>query len=134
MFNSKSKNSFDDSPSGAISIIGGGTTITGNIDSTGDVRVDGKINGNVKAKGKILIGPDGIVEGDIAGEQIDILGKITGVISANDLLQLRGKAIINGDVYAGKLQVEPTVTFNGKCHMGANVVALITEKPLAVNQ
>lgn len=134
MFNSKSKNAFDDSPSGATTIIGAGTAITGNIDSTGDIRVDGKINGNVKAKGKILIGPDGSVEGDIAGEQIDILGKISGIINANDMLQLRGKAIINGDVYAGKLQVEPTVTFNGKCHMGANVVALNTEKSMAVNQ
>ncbi|MBP6432093.1 MAG: polymer-forming cytoskeletal protein [Ferruginibacter sp.] len=134
MFNSKSKNSFDDSPTGGTTIIGAGTAITGNIDSNSDVRIDGKILGNVKAKGKILIGPDGNVEGDVAGEQIDILGKITGVINANDLLQLRGKAIINGDVYAGKLQVEPTVTFNGKCHMGANVVELNAEKAIAVNQ
>jgi cytoskeletal protein CcmA (bactofilin family) len=134
MFNSKSKNSLDDSPSGGTSIIGAGTTITGNIDSTGDVRVDGKINGNINAKGKILVGPDGVVEGDIVGEQIDILGKISGVIKVNDLLQLRGKAIINGDVYTGKLQVEPTVTFNGKCHMGANVVGLNAVKALAVNQ
>jgi cytoskeletal protein CcmA (bactofilin family) len=134
MFNSKSKSSFDDSPSGGTTIIGAGTAIAGNIDSTSDVRVDGKIAGNIKAKGKILIGPEGNVEGDIAGEQIDILGKITGVIHANDLLQLRGKAIINGNVYAGKLQVEPTVIFNGKCHMGANVVELNAEKALAVNQ
>jgi cytoskeletal protein CcmA (bactofilin family) len=134
MFNSKSKNSFDDSPSGGISIIGAGTTITGNIDSVGDVRIDGKIIGNINAKGKILVGPDGVVEGDIVGVQIDILGNVSGVIKVNDLLQLRGKAIINGDVFAGKLQVEPTVTFNGKCHMGANVVGLNAVKALAVNQ
>jgi cytoskeletal protein CcmA (bactofilin family) len=134
MFNSKSKKSFDDSSLGGTTIIGNGTVINGDINSTGDVRVDGKITGNISGKGKILVGPDGAVEGNINAEQIDILGKVTGTIKVNDLLQLKGKAIINGDVFTSKLQVEPSVTFNGKCNMGANVVELITEKALAVNQ
>jgi hypothetical protein len=37
-------------------------------------------------------------------------------------LQLRGDCVVNGNLYAGKLQVEPTATFNGQCHMGANIV------------
>jgi cytoskeletal protein CcmA (bactofilin family) len=102
MFNSKSKNNFDETPASATSIIGAGTVIAGNIESNGDVRIDGKVIGNVTAKAKILVGPEGV--------------------------------IVNGDIYAGKLQIEPTVTFNGQCHMGANVVALNAELSNAVNQ
>ncbi len=136
MFNSKSKSSFDDSAASATSIIGAGTTITGNVQSNGDIRIDGTIKGNLVAKAKILIGADGVIEGDIDGKQADILGKVTGKIKVADLLYLHGKAIVDGDIYAGKLQIEPTASFNGQCHMGANVVDLIaiTERANVVNE
>ena len=53
-----------------------------------------------------------------------ITGKVNGNIRANELLQLRGECMVAGNIYAGKLQVEPTATFNGQCHMGANVVEM----------
>jgi cytoskeletal protein CcmA (bactofilin family) len=134
MFNSKSKNAIDDTPSGGTTVVSAGATVTGNIASNGDIRIDGTVSGNIDAKGKVLIGPEGQVQGDIKAAQTDILGKVTGIINVTDLLQLRSKAIVNGDIYAAKLQIEPTVTFNGQCHMGANVVAINVEKPLAVNQ
>lgn len=134
MFTSKSKNSFDESSINANTIIGAGTSITGDIESNGDIRIDGKLKGNLKAKAKILIGPDGFVEGNVTGQQADILGKIVGNIQVKDLLHLRGKATLEGDIYAGKLQIEPSVTFNGQCHMGANIVELNSERSNAVNQ
>jgi cytoskeletal protein CcmA (bactofilin family) len=136
MFNSKSKSSFDDTAASSTSIIGAGTTITGNVQSNGDIRIDGIIKGNLIAKAKILIGAEGVIEGDIDGKQADVLGKVTGKIKVADLLYLHGKAIVDGDIYAGKLQIEPTASFNGQCHMGANVVDLlkITERSAAVNE
>lgn len=136
MFNSKSKSSFDDSAASATSIIGAGTTITGDVQSNGDIRIDGIIKGNLIAKAKILVGADGVIEGDIDGKQADILGKVTGKIKVADLLYLHGQAVVDGDIYAGKLQIEPTASFNGQCHMGANVVGLIpiTERGNAVNE
>ena len=134
MFNSKSKTSFDETATGGNTIIGAGTSITGDIESRGDIRIDGILKGNLIAKAKILIGPDGVVEGDVNGQQADVLGKVTGTISVHELLYLRGKAILQGDIYAGKLQIEPTVTFNGQCHMGANIVELNAERANAVNQ
>lgn len=135
MFNSKSKNSFDDATTGANTIIGAGTTINGDIKSNGDIRIDGILTGNLIAKAKILIGPEGVVEGDINGQQADVLGKVIGKIQVKELLNLRGKANVNGDIFAGKLQIEPTATFNGHCHMGANIVDLNQERPAsAVNQ
>ena len=134
MFNSKSKDSFDEASISANTIIGAGTTITGDIESSGDIRIDGVLKGNLYAKLKILIGPEGVIEGDIDGQHADVLGKVTGKIKVKELLHLRGKASVNGDIYAGKLQIEPSVTFNGQCHMGANIVELNTERVNAVNQ
>ena len=134
MFNSKSRSSSEDSSSNASTLIGTGTTITGNLESNGDIRIDCILKGNLKAKAKIIIGTDGVVEGDIEGQQADIMGHVTGEIRVRELLYLHGTTTVNGDIYAGKLQVEPTAVFNGNCHMGANVVELNNGIANAVNQ
>ncbi|PWU05166.1 MAG: cell shape determination protein CcmA [Bacteroidetes bacterium] len=130
MFAAKSKSEIESPSASGTSLIGAGTVIKGDISSNGDIRIDGVLKGNVKSTAKVLIGPDGVVEGDIEGQQADILGKVSGKIQIKELLNLRGKASIKGNISAGKLQIEPTVTFNGQCHMGneASVVEMISEE------
>ena len=106
--------------SNGATLISAGTTLKGDISSNSDLRIDGTIIGNVSSTAKIVIGASGSVEGDISGNQADIVGKVSGNIKTKDLLQLRGDCLVNGNVYAGKLQVEPTAIFNGQCHMGNN--------------
>ena len=101
-------------------LISAGTTLKGDISSNSDLRIDGNIIGNVSSGAKIVVGASGNVEGDLSGNQADIVGKVSGNIKTKDLLQLRGDCVVNGNVYAGKLQVEPTAIFNGQCHMGNN--------------
>jgi cytoskeletal protein CcmA (bactofilin family) len=134
MFNSKSKSSFDATPSNASTMISSGTTITGDIECNGDIRIDGVLKGNLKGKAKIIIGTEGIVDGNIEGLQADIMGHVTGTIKVQELLYLHGNTKVHGDIYAGKLQVEPTAIFNGLCHMGANIVELNSGVSNAVNQ
>ncbi|MEO6357898.1 MAG: polymer-forming cytoskeletal protein [Ferruginibacter sp.] len=134
MFNSKSKSGGSETQGGSTTIIGAGTTINGNIESTGDIRIDGTLIGNLTSKAKVLVGADGVIEGSIKGKNADVLGRVSGQMDIKEILQLRGKCIIDGDIFAGKLEVEPTATFNGRCHMGANVVELNVELPTAVNQ
>ena len=105
-------------------LIGAGTTLKGDIKSNNDLRVDGTVIGNINSNAKIIVGTSGVVEGDIMGNQADIVGKVSGNIRAKELLQLRGDSTVTGNIYAGKLQIEPTATFNGQCHMGANVVEI----------
>ena len=134
MFNksAKTENEKATMPSGA-SLIGTGTTITGDIVSNGDVRIDGVLKGNIRGSAKILIGQDGVVEGDIEGQQADIMGRVEGRISVKELLNLRSNAIIKGDIRAGKLQIEPTVVFNGQCQMGeASVVEMAKDVKHAI--
>ena len=109
-------------------LISSGTTIKGDISSNSDLRIDGTIIGNISSSAKIVIGSSGVVEGDINGNNADIVGKTSGTIKVKELLQLRGECVVNGNIYAGKLQVEPSATFNGQCHMGANVVDMSTNE------
>jgi cytoskeletal protein CcmA (bactofilin family) len=123
MFNDKNKTN-NAAPNGGTTLIGAGTTLSGNINSNGDLRIDGTVIGNITSAAKIIIGNTGYVEGDIQCQQADVTGKISGNVRAKEILQLRGDCVVDGNLYAGKLQVEPSATFNGQCHMGANVVEM----------
>lgn len=113
-----SPSSFESNGSGGgTSLIVQGTSIKGDITSNSDLKIDGTLTGNIISSAKVIIGIGGFVEGDITGQQADINGKVTGTIKVTDLLQLKGNCVINGNIYAGKLQVEPSATFNGSCHM-----------------
>lgn len=126
MFNSKNKTNMQQSTSNGngATLISSGTTLKGDISSNSDLRIDGTVIGNIHSAAKIIIGSSGVVEGDISGNQADIVGKVSGNIRAKELLQLRGECVVTGNLYAGKLQVEPTASFNGQCHMGANIVEM----------
>jgi cytoskeletal protein CcmA (bactofilin family) len=134
MFNSKSRSAEDANPAGGSTMIGSGTTITGDLESNGDIRIDGTLKGNLKGRAKIIIGTDGVVIGDIEGLQADIMGHVTGTIKVQEILYLHGNTEVQGDIFAGKLQIEPTAIFNGNCHMGANIVELNNGVSNAVNQ
>lgn len=123
MFSSKSKEipmeqTVKTNGSTSASIIAAGTEITGNIICDGDIRIDGTLKGNVNSGSKVILGSDGKVNGDIEAKQADIMGTVSGKLIIADLLNLKGKAQIDGDIYTGQLQVEPTASFNGSCHMG----------------
>lgn len=134
MFNSKNKTDMpNQTPAGnGTTLISSGTTVKGDISSNGDLRIDGTIIGNISSSAKIVVGASGTVEGDITGNQADIVGKVSGNIKAKELLQLRGESVVTGNLYAGKLQVEPSATFNGQCHMGANVVEMTSNEQQAI--
>ncbi len=119
MFNNKTKSETAETavPSGSASLIGSGTTLKGDISSNGDLRIDGTLIGNITSSSKIIIGANGVVEGDISGQQADIMGKVTGTIKVKELLQLKSNCQVNGNLHAAKLQIEPAANFNGQCHM-----------------
>ncbi len=132
MFNSKSRSAGNQEHT-STTLIGLGTSLSGNLEAAGDIRIDGVLKGNLIAKAKIFIGPEGVIEGDIIGQQADILGKVEGTVQVHDLLYLRGNAIIFGDIHAAKLLIEPTVSFNGQCRMGANIVELNADMTKVIN-
>jgi len=105
--------------SSSVNLIGVGTKIEGEIQSEGDIRIDGKIKGTIASKAKIVIGNTGTINGDIVCENADVSGKIDGKIEVSGLLFLKGNSEIRGDITTSKLVVEAGAVFNGSCSMGA---------------
>jgi cytoskeletal protein CcmA (bactofilin family) len=130
MFKNKPGTELPQQASAGNTLIGAGTNINGDVFITGDLRIDGTLIGSIKGNAKVVIGTTGVVMGDIDCSNADIQGKVHGTLHITELLNLRGDAIIEGDVYAGKLQIEPRVTFNGHCHMGKDekVVEMNTDE------
>jgi cytoskeletal protein CcmA (bactofilin family) len=125
VFGSKNKTTSNETIQQAgINIIGLGTTIEGNVDAQGDIRIDGKIIGNVVSKGKVVLGTTGIVEGNIIAKNAEVAGETVGKINIEELLTLKGTANINGDIVTSKLMVETGANFTGTCQMGAVVKEL----------
>jgi|GEM_PF-741874 cytoskeletal protein CcmA (bactofilin family) len=104
--------------SGAATSIAEGTVIEGTIKVEGDIRIDGRVKGFVTSKSKVTLGPTGYVEGDILCRNADISGRVNGKLEIQDLLYLKGNAVVDGDIHTGKLVIEAGVKFNGKCSMG----------------
>ena len=94
-----------------------GTTIKGDIISQADFRLDGELTGNFQSKGKIVIGPQGSVYGDIICKNADIEGRYHGKITVIEVLNVKHKASIHGEVICGKLSVEPGAEFSASCTM-----------------
>jgi len=103
---------------GVINIIGNGTKITGNIETSGDIRIDGVLLGNLSTQGKIVIGATGSVEGEVVCVNSDVSGQLKGKISVKELLSLKATAKIFGDIITNKLAIEPNAIFTGTCNMG----------------
>jgi len=98
-----------------INVVAKNTAIIGDIISEGDFRIDGTLEGNIKTKGRVIIGVSGSVKGKINAVNSDIEGKFSGDLLVQETLTIKATAVISGDVVIGKLSVEPGATFNASC-------------------
>lgn len=134
MFQKVNKSS--DTESSSINLIGNGTSIIGDINSNGDVRIDGSLKGNITISGKLVVGQSGNIEGNVICQNADIQGEIHGKVNVTELLALKSSAKVLGDIVTGKISIEPNATFTGTCSMGAVVknISNVTEKREAATQ
>jgi cytoskeletal protein CcmA (bactofilin family) len=110
---------------GSVNLIGKGTEITGDINSLGDVRIDGTLKGNLITKGKFVLGPNGMITGNVKSQNADLSGEVKGTVEVDDMLSLKASARITGDIVTGKLSIEPGAVFSGNCNMGARVKNMV---------
>jgi len=119
-------------PSNISNIIGKETSLEGSLSSSGNIRVEGKVNGDVVAKAKFVLGKEAVVTGNVVARTADIAGKIEGNIEVSEVLTLKPSAVINGDILTNKLVVEPGASFNGGCRMGHLAKEIDIEAPESV--
>ena len=130
MFTEKKSKKIQQELQSASSIIGEGTTFTGYVDTTGNLRLEGKIVGNINCKSKVAMGKSSKIEGDIHSLNAEIGGLVVGKLVVTELLVLKPSAVVNGDIYATNLVIESGATFTGKCKMGQTATQVkIGDKP-----
>ena len=101
-----------------------GTVFKGEIQSQGSFRIEGKVIGDIKTPGKIVVGKTGYIEGLIECENADFEGEFKGELKVSKLLTLRATAKIEGEVFTDKLSIEPAAIFNATCSMKGAVKSL----------
>ena len=120
MFNKEEKKVADEI-SNSSNIIGKGTVLDGSLETYGNIRVEGKVVGNVKTKSKVALGQASRVEGSILAQNAEVAGEVQGTLEVTDLLLLKPTAVVHGDIVTNKLIVESGAAFNGSCKMGVTV-------------
>lgn len=125
MFKSKTKNIMakqSDMNSGdKVNQIVEGTRIEGTLKSDANIRIEGTFKGTVDTKGKLVIGANGVIDGEVTCQNAEVEGKIKGKVTVEDLLSLKSSARIEGEIFTSKLSIDPGAQFSGSCHMGNKV-------------
>ena len=102
------------------SVIGSDVEIIGTIKSSGSVRLDGKLDGELLCGGNAILGKSAQVKGNVSATSVSIEGKINGNILAKDKIEMKATATVNGDIKARRLSVEDGVTFVGRSEVNPN--------------
>lgn len=118
----------------AINIIRKGTDIVGDVTCTGDIRIDGNLKGTLTSEGKVVVGPSGVVDGEVTCKNADVSGNINAKVVVKELLQLKATANIIGDINTNKLSIEPGANFTGTCNMGTVINGLKNEQNQETHQ
>jgi cytoskeletal protein CcmA (bactofilin family) len=109
---------FEGNNSEEITIISNGVKLEGKITTSGSIRVDGVIQGDINSQSNVTVGEHGEVNGQINAQVITIGGKVVGSVNAKDKLVLEAKGNLKGDIISKILVVEAGARFDGKSNMG----------------
>jgi len=101
----------------SVNRIANTTKFVGDVDSESDIAMDGKLEGKLKTKGKLVLGAEGVIVGEVYCKSAGISGKIEGKVFVEDIITLQSSAVVNGEITTNKLAIEPGAVFNGTCNM-----------------
>ena len=104
-------------------VLGPDAQFKGELSFEGGVRVDGRFEGSIKTTGQVLVSKSGEVKADIQARHLVLEGRLDGNLDAQDVVELRATANLQGDVRAAKLLVVEGATLVGRCEVGPNVKA-----------
>lgn len=121
MFTNKEEKKVQEKIADSTNNIGKGTVLEGNVGTFGNIRIEGKVIGNIKSKSKVVLGQSSFVDGNILAQNAEIEGEVKGVLEVTELLVLKPTAIIHGEITTNKLIVESGATFNGGVKMGVSI-------------
>lgn len=102
---------------GFHTLIGAGAVIRGELEADHDLRVDGRVEGKIKAAGSLVVGEGGEIEAEVAVRSAKISGKINGNLTAEEKIELEERATLTGDIRTRNLTISEGAMFHGNCSM-----------------
>ena len=114
----KERQSQGSPPDSVISIIGPGMKVVGDCTSDGTIRVEGTVEGSIRAGKAVVVGKNGFVDGDVVTQDAVVSGRVRGTLTAESRLELQTTCQIDGQVVARRMQLEEGAILNGTVQMG----------------
>ena len=105
-------------PEAVISIIGMGMTLTGDCETDGALRIEGTVKGDVRAGKAVVLGKEGLVDGNIYTQDAVIAGGVLGSVHAESRLEVQSTGRISGEIDARRMQLEEGATLQGQVSVG----------------
>lgn len=102
----------------AMSVIGNGMRIVGDVDSNGTIKVEGVVEGTVRGARQLLLGRSGVIHGDVHAADAIIAGRIVGMVVAQERVEIQGTASVDGDIHTRSIVVHEGASINGGVRMG----------------
>ena len=118
---------------GVISIIGPGMRVIGDCETEGTLRIEGSVEGTVRAGKAVVIGKDGSVHGDVFTQDAVIGGSVKGTILAESRLELQATCLIEGEIRARRIKLDEGGRVNGNVYTGDVTAAPAAAKPEAAS-
>lgn len=115
-----------------LSILGPGARVKGELDVDGVIKIEGTVEGTVRARGQVLVVKGGMVEGDIFGRQVVIGGEVRGGVFADERAEIQATSVINGDITTPQITVLEGGSINGKINMAKPKAT--SQKPTPVGE
>ncbi|MFA5245477.1 MAG: polymer-forming cytoskeletal protein [Pedobacter sp.] len=110
------KNQKNGQGSSTPTLISKGCMVQGKIESDVFVRIDGNIKGDVIIKEGLIVGENGLVEGNVNTSELVVFGTVNGIVKA-DSIDIKSSGKITGEIHTGTLQVEKGAVYIGKVVM-----------------
>jgi cytoskeletal protein CcmA (bactofilin family) len=124
-----------DSDNGNFTVLGKDVTFKGIVHFHSTVQLDSSIEGEIHAKGMLVIGENATIRGTIVAETIVTRGKIHGNVTATSKIQLLKPAVVLGDISAPSFSMEEGAFFKGSIDMGSHpVVDELQQTPLVLTE
>ena len=101
-----------------VSIVGPGMKVVGDCSSDGTIRIEGQVEGSVKAAKSVVIGKDGVVIGDVVTQDAIVAGRVNGSVNAESRVELQTTCRVEGDIRSRRIKLDEGGQVDGQLHMG----------------
>lgn len=103
-------------------LIGTGAECSGDFSAKGSARIDGRVSGNVTVTGTLIVGVEGVINGDISASAAIVGGEVNGNVTAVERVELTSTAKLIGDINTQTIVIDEKAVFQGGCNMNVDPV------------